>query len=427
MEGKKRLLKIEHVAEAITWIIILATVVFIRITPSSNIDDDTLLAFAGLVLAFALFYYYVLYKILPFTKRQWVKSVGDVILIGILIHLARDFSVNLITLFFMPIAAGMFILGSMNSLLIAILAVIIVAMEFTLNQGNLSTTSLNAYSPLWSLVSLLIAVIYTRILAYQVHYEKNLRQETQHQLKLTEKKMHDFEELEKEFVSLTAHQLFTPLSVIRGFLSMMLQGDTGQLSPKQKQYVDESYHYTKRMVHLVKELLNISRIESGHYILQPKPLDITDLIEDTIKELDPAAKARNITLKFDTPSHDLPSAIADKEKTPEIFLNIIHNAVKYSPEGSEVNIILQAIHRDNKPYLKIDIQDHGLGIPQDEQQYIFRRFFRATNILSHDNQGTGLGLFIAKQLVEQQNGHIEFTSKEGDGTTFTITLPASQT
>ncbi len=425
MEGLKKKFKISYVAEGITWMVMLLTVVFIRFAPSRKADNETLLMYAGAVLIFALIYYYVLYKILPYTKRQWVKNVGDVILIGILFHIARDFGIQMIALFFMPIAASMFVLGSINSLLIAVLAIVIIAFEFVLNQGQLTEMTNSSYTTVYIIVTMMIAAIYTRALSHQIKAEKSLKEEAENKLAEANQKLVELENLEKEFVSLTAHQLFTPLSVIRGFVSMMLQGDTGKITPKQKKYLQESYHYTLRMIRLIKELLNISRIETGEYKLDLKPIDIVLVLKEVISELQPVASKNSITLNLHAPTDNVPKVVADVDRLPEIFINIIDNAIKYSHEKSQVDIKLTVLHEQNIPYVQIDIQDHGVGIPLDEQQYLFQRFFRATNILAIDNQGSGLGLFIARRLLEQQAGKISFKSEVGKGTTFTIILSTS--
>lgn len=424
MDKKKLNIKSEYFVEIVLWLIILFLVIFKRFTPSSELDNDILLMYAGGVLIFALIYYYVIYKIMPYAKRQWVKTIGEVMLIGILIALARNFGVYLSGLFFIPIAGSMFILGTVNGLLIAVLCVIIVAMNFFLVQNNLMAAASDPYSALFPLVSIVIVTIYTRSLSHQITHQKNLREEAETKLQTVNKKFKEFEELEKEFVSLTAHQLYTPLSVIRGFLSMFLKNNLGPINEKQKKYISESYQYTVRMVKLIHKLLNITHIESGDYDIKPKPVDILKIINQIKEELALIAKDKKIEIVITSVDLSQTEAMADEDKIPEIFSNIIDNAIRYSPPDSKVEISAHIIHRDNKPFLSVAITDHGVGIPLQEQEHIFQRFFRATNILSLDNHGSGLGLFIAKRLIEQQGGTISFESKENEGTTFTINLPA---
>lgn len=425
MERLKKIFKFAYFAEAITWLIILVIVIFNRYTPPRDVGNEVLLMYAGGILIIALIYYYILYKILPYTKIPWIKNIGDLILIGLLLYLARNSGIYLTGLFFIPIAASMFILGTINSLLLAVLTVVILALNFFLIQDSLGQTS-SQYTGLWSILSVTIIIIYVRALSHQITYYKNLQKDAAKKLEAVNNKLKSYEELEKEFVSLTAHQLFTPLSVVRGFLSMILQKDFGPLTAKQAKYLDESYQYTIRMIKLIRELLNISRIESGHYIIQTKRINIYHIIQNIVKELKPIAKLKNIDIVINEPPAAVTEVIADADKIPEIFLNIIDNAIKYSHPESKVEISFQIIHRDNVPYLSTQIKDHGVGIPASEQEHIFQRFFRATNILEIENQGTGLGLFIAKKLVEQQKGTISFESEENKGTTFTIVLPTTK-
>ncbi len=223
--------------------------------------------------------------------------------------------------------------------------------------------------------------------------------------------------MKTEFVSIASHQLRTPLSAIRWTLNLI---DDGRISnpTDMATYLTIVKENNERMIRLVNDLLDVSRIEMGRLTFFPKQTNIYVLIEKIVKASAPFAQANNVTLSLEAPE-TLPNVLTDPEKISITLQNLIDNAIKYTKEKGEVKVSLET---DNK-FVKIAIKDKGVGIPASQQKHIFKKFFRSDNVMKNQTIGTGLGLFIARSIVEGHRGKIWFESKEGEGTTFYLTLP----
>lgn len=221
-----------------------------------------------------------------------------------------------------------------------------------------------------------------------------------------------------EFVSLASHQLRTPLSAINWYAEMLVAGDAGKLNKEQKQYVQEIYNGNQRMVELVNSLLNVSRLELGTFAVEPELLDIKMLAEETVRQIKPDVEKKKIKLSANY-DKSLPKIMVDKKLTNIIVQNLLSNAIKYTPEKGKVNL---TISQEGKS-IKIIVSDTGLGIPANQQDKIFSKLFRADNVRETDTEGTGLGLYIIKSIIDNVGGNIYFTSKQNQGTTFNVLLP----
>ncbi len=221
-----------------------------------------------------------------------------------------------------------------------------------------------------------------------------------------------------EFVSLASHQLRTPLSAINWYTEMLLDEDVGKLNKKQKDYLGEIYHSSKRMADLVGSLLNVSRIELGTFAIEPKPTDIIEILKSVIKELSHEIKKRHQKL---TEQYDKTIGLLsiDQSLMRVVLQNLISNSVKYTPNKGSIKVEVHKIGND----IIISVSDSGYGIPERQQSRIFEKFFRADNIREVETDGTGLGLYIVKEIVEKSGGSIWFESKENKGTKFYVSLP----
>jgi len=223
-----------------------------------------------------------------------------------------------------------------------------------------------------------------------------------------------------EFVSLASHQLRTPLSATNWYTEMLLAGDAGKISKKQKQYLEEIYHSNKRMVELVSSLLNVSRLDLGTFYIEPKPTDIIKIADNVLKELSSEINTKKIKIKKDY-DKTIAEINVDQKLTTIIFQNLLSNAVKYNNEKGTVTL---AIKKQDQNIL-ITVSDNGYGIPEKDQARIFTKLFRADNAREKETDGTGLGLYIIKSIMEQSGGKIWFESKKDQGTTFYVTIPLS--
>lgn len=228
------------------------------------------------------------------------------------------------------------------------------------------------------------------------------------------------ERLKTEFVSLSAHQLRTPLSAIKWSLRMILEEDVGKINEEQKDLLNKAYESNERMIKLINDLLNVTRIEEGRYIYKPIVIDINQIVDDVVNFYNVQAKRKKIELVLKK-KEKLPEVKIDAEKIKLAITNLIDNAIHYTLPGGRVTVILTG----DKDEIKITVKDTGIGIPQNQQGRVFNKFFRATNAMKIQTDGTGLGLFITKNIIEAHGGKIWFESEEGKGTTFYFTLPAA--
>ncbi|OGJ55814.1 hypothetical protein A2706_02940 [Candidatus Peribacteria bacterium RIFCSPHIGHO2_01_FULL_51_35] len=228
----------------------------------------------------------------------------------------------------------------------------------------------------------------------------------------------EIDQAKTEFVSLASHQLKTPLSAINWYSEMVLEEEVGPLNEKQKEYLKNLYDANRRMVELVNSLLNVSRIDLGAFAVEPSPTDFSAVADEVLTELKPQIDLKKLRLDKEY-DKQVPSINADPKLLRIIFQNLLSNAVKYTAPNGVIGLALKK-EGDN---ILIRVTDTGYGIPAADQGKIFTKLFRADNVRDKEAEGTGLGLYIVKAVVEAGGGRIWFDSLEGRGTSFFITLP----
>ncbi len=247
-------------------------------------------------------------------------------------------------------------------------------------------------------------------------FSETLKQEVEDataKLRETNERLIKLDEAKDEFISMASHQLRTPLTTVKGYLSMLLEGDAGKLSKKQHEFVDLSFVSSKRMVHLIADMLNVSRISTGKLMIDKTEVDMLELVQEEVDQLKRQAEARNVKLILHKPKSKLPKLSLDETKIRQVVMNFTDNAIYYSPEG-KVDIYLE--NKDDS--VEFRVVDNGIGVSKEAQKELFKKFFRAENAKTVRPDGTGLGLYMAKQVIELQGGEIIFESQEGKGSTF---------
>lgn len=274
---------------------------------------------------------------------------------------------------------------------------------------NLSQYEQEAVTGLTGLVAL--ALYKAKIHADLQHTSKKLAE--------ANVKLKELDKAKSEFLSIASHQLYTPLTALRGYLSMLLEGDFGALLDKQKPVFDILSKSTERLITLIKDLLDISRIESGRLELKLESIDLADVADTLVRDLMPNAMNKKLQLIFNKPSQPLPHVVVDAQRIRQVMLNFIDNAIKYTTQG-RIAVSL----RQEKKELIFSVTDTGRGLSPEEIDKLFTKFTRVGGAQRFHTEGTGLGLYVAKQIVNEHNGAVEVVSPGHErGSTFSMRLP----
>jgi signal transduction histidine kinase len=237
-------------------------------------------------------------------------------------------------------------------------------------------------------------------------------------LQKTNNKLKLLDETKDEFISMASHQLRTPLTSVKGYVSMVIEGDAGELNDMQKKLLGQAFASSQRMVFLIADLLNLSRLKTGKFVIEAKPTDLAEVIESEVGQLMEAAKGRNLTLTYDKPAK-FPQLMLDETKIRQVVMNFTDNAIYYTPKGGHIVLTLV----DKPENIEFTVTDDGIGVPKSEHHHLFTKFYRAGNAQKARPDGTGLGLFMAQKVIVAQGGSIIFKSTEGKGSTFGFSFP----
>jgi len=238
------------------------------------------------------------------------------------------------------------------------------------------------------------------------------------ELRTSNAQLQKLDEAKDEFISMASHQLRTPLTSIKGYVSMLMDGDVGKVTDEQKHLLQEAFISSERMVRLIGDFLNVSRLQTGKFIIDKHPIDLAKIVEQEVDGLEPNASARGLSFTYKKPKN-VPLMQLDENKIQQVIMNFADNAIYYSKENSKIKVGLAVVNN----YVEFTVKDTGIGVPLAEQEQLFSKFFRATNARKQRPDGTGVGLFLAKKVIDAHNGKIIFESKEGKGSTFGFRLP----
>ena len=294
----------------------------------------------------------------------------------------------------------------LTELLVGVMGVILLVLPFLMTTPTLRILTISVF---------LLFCLFGYILIKATHQEIKRREEIEklyQELKVLDK-------AKSEFISMASHQLRTPLTAIKGYISMMLEGSYNHFSPRAKEKLKNVLYSNERLIKIVNNLLNISKIELGKMELEKEPVQIEDLIQSCYEELKIEAEKKNLKFHFQKPKKPLPKISIDSLKIRQVILNLIDNAIRYTQKG-EIEIKAKKINSR----IQVSVRDTGEGLTQEEKKKIFEGFTRGAAGFTYWIEGAGLGLYIGKKYVELHQGKIWAESKgKGEGSIFLVELP----
>ena len=234
-------------------------------------------------------------------------------------------------------------------------------------------------------------------------------------------KLRELADMREEFLALTTHDLRSPLTVISGVISFFSSGRLGELSMEQKNMVAMMERNTQSLIELINDLLDASKLESGTMRLELSAVDLGALIRDVHESMGPLAREKGIAIEERLPD-DLPPLSADHDKLRRVIVNLLSNALKFTPKGGRIEVGAGRSNGDT-PAVRVFVADTGVGIAPGDLARLFDKYEQARSRATRGEKGTGLGLYIARQLIEMHGGTIDVQSEVGQGSTFTFTLP----
>ncbi len=272
-----------------------------------------------------------------------------------------------------------------------------------------------------------------RALSARIHMatlEEANRELTEKNRKLAEMvdKLQEADRVKSNFLATVSHELRTPLTSVIGYSEMLLEGIAGALNDEQRDYVRTVMEKGDQLLQLITGILDISRMEAGELKVRRAPFNLAEVVQIAISTVAPNALRKRVKLETDLPAQ-LPLAFGDRDKTRQVILNLLGNAVKFTPETGTVRLVVKQSglartqHSEGAPGLRLSVADNGIGIPSEHFARVFDPFYQVDNSSTREYGGTGLGLSIVKRLVEAQGGQVWLDSEIGRGTTFSFTLP----
>jgi len=263
--------------------------------------------------------------------------------------------------------------------------------------------------------------IFVILLCFIILLVRSVENEVKHreELEVANIKLKQLDDAKSEFISIASHQLRTPITAIKGFTELLLEGDLGEINKPVAEVIDEISQSNQHLIDLVDNLLNVSRIESGKINLNFEKNNIEEICQDIANTFAIKAKEKNLLFKFKKPDSFLPQILLDEKTIREAISNVVDNALRYTSKG-EVSLNIA----NSKDKIQIIVKDTGIGIPEKQMSHLFSKFSRGANAIKHDISGMGLGLYVAKSMAEANGARIWAESDgEGKGSRFVIEIP----
>ncbi len=388
-------------------------------------NRDYLFILSGVIAIYTLLYHEFVYFRNPTPIVAFLDNLVYMTFIFILNLATGGVHSPLFFLFLLPIISVRLNLGSKLPMALTFYAAALVVLELLI-QTNPEPTSFSnfigsfqnadIYAAGTYIISLLLVGLYIRSMSIELTTEH----EEMAEIERLNTELQRIDRGKDEFISIASHEIRTPLTALRGGLELLTTGRIGTLTKEQKDFLGRLTESANRLAGVAEESLNISALERYKMTLSVAPFDLTELISKVITQYSPEALEKKIQLTFEKPTSPLPKAMGDRERIETVLINLVSNALKFTPSGGTVTV--RSLLSGSQ--LVTSVADTGIGIPQDELKNLFHKFYRVEGVMNEQTQGTGLGLYIVKLIMDLHGQTVAVESEEGKGSTFTFTLKA---
>lgn len=403
--------------EIVIWFLLIFSFFVVNLGPLKLVYQNLLYANAAIfgTFIFTFIYYYFIVPKIESSRILITSSIMIyTVLVIFLIWLSGAEHSLLVGLLSVPIIIAGIMLGLTELLLIMFLefAFLVPTVVFFYQREGWSLTSIG-------FLQLTFEALIVSGVSIVNALETSRRVREQAEIKKQTKKWMEISKIKDDFVAMSSHNLRTPVGSIKGYLDILLRGESGKLTKDQKDILEKININNERLFELVEEMINISVLEAGSFSLFTQPVDLEQLISESVANtFEVKAKSKGLVLTFEHPEKRLPLAKVDTRRFKEALFGLIDNAIKFTKEGKVIVSL-----RQKGDLLEIAVADTGPGISKKDVGELFQKFHRIGSVLTYGEEGTGLGLYTAKLIIEAHGGEIWVDSEVGKGSTFNLTVP----
>lgn len=410
LEEKSKFIRFERLSELFTYLAIVAGIFLTFLPFRYPFNRVGLYIFVGIFAIFSIFWFRILPKKYSGKTKNIIYYSLTVVFIGAVVYFTRGIQSPVIFLFYLTSLAAAASMSIKETIFFAGFSAIIILSQALFKAEGLALSQSISLSiiHIWGLIATVSYgwfVFREEKRAKEAHQESHIR------------RIREVNRVKDEFVFIISTKLASPIVTLREYLTIALSGKFGSFSSEQKDILVKTEENSRRLELLVEDLLDLSKIETGKLRLSLEKVDLGHTVGGTLSDFAVQAAEKRISLLYDNPKEKM-YVKADSARLHEVVANLVDNAIKYSPSGSRITV--RFLRREN--FIQVDIEDNGQGVPEEAKKHLFEKFYRGGG-KSSKVKGSGLGLFISKQLIERQGGSIWFNSKLGVGSTFSFKLP----
>jgi len=409
IESRERYLRFERLGEYFTWIALILGFLVLQLPFGSELDHPTIYFLMAAIATYAIFWYRLIPKKYSGRTKHFISNLFTVIFLSFLIHYTNGVQGYTIFLYFLVgLSTGMSMPITHTVIIVLFTIMLIFGEAFLTSVGSLATNLSLASLHSWALC---LVVFYGRAEAGEASMTKQCEEE------IILEKEKTLSQLKDEFVFIISHELKLPVTAVKGYLDTIFSQHGSSLNSEARELLQLTEVNSSRLNKLLDDLMDISKIEQGSLQVKLSDVSLQPLISEVLSNLFIDARKKKISL---TQEGDLETGVkADPDRLKEVLTNLVGNAIKYTPDGGRVVVKV----KKESGLAKVSVTDNGLGISEEDQKHLFEKFYRVENDQTRMVKGSGLGLFITKQLVEKMGGQIAVSSSVGQGSTFYFTLP----